>query len=72
MAKKAKKEKTPKYVFDGARDKKYVRCYREGRSTIVVEIWPTPEMKGDPKDIWDMPAVLGIETAIAQALLQSA
>ena len=66
------KVKAKKFVFDGKRDKNYVRAWKEGRQEIVVQVWlnkDTPE--GEPEGDWAMPAVFGIMGCIEQAILQT-
>ena len=60
-----------KYIFDDLRKGKYVRSFREGRSNIIVQIWIGKEPIDEPDFEWVMPSVLGLETCICQALLQS-
>jgi hypothetical protein len=64
-------KKKPNYLFDGLRDGVYVRAWKEGRKSIIVQIWLTSPEEGDPSGDWDMPAVLGADAAIAQAIIQT-
>jgi hypothetical protein len=65
-----------KYLMDGVRPdgKAYVRVTAEGgarNGVYVVQVWPGGEAKGDPVKAWEMPKALGLEAAVAQAILQT-
>lgn len=65
-----KKAKKINYKFDGVRDGVYVRCWREGRE-YVVQVWHSGKAEGEPDGDWGMPAILGVETSVAQAVSQT-
>jgi hypothetical protein len=63
-----------RFLFDGLRDGRWVRAWREGRGRngeIIVQIWNSGTANGEPNGDWAMPAVLGLESAIEQAELQT-
>lgn len=67
------------YLYDAVRKcqhrSDYVRAWSEGKGRnkeIVVQVWPnktSPE--GEPAGDWAMPAVLGTDVAISQAVAQT-
>jgi len=62
--------KQPKCLVNEVRDGRFIRVWKERRE-IVVQVWDGPEPNGEPKGDWAMPGVLGLETAIAQAIAQT-
>lgn len=36
-----------------------------------VSVWATDKKEGEPKEVWCMPGILPLETAVGQAILQS-
>lgn len=74
----------PRYLKDGTRVAKisdvesrtdYIRAWKEGKgrdAEIAVQVWKGKDKpEGEPDGDWGMPAVLGLEAAIAQAVVQS-
>jgi len=67
-------EKKKRYLFDGLRDGRWIRCWSEGRGRnkeIAVQIWNSGVAEGDPDGDWGMPGVLGVVLSIDQAVLQT-
>ena len=67
----------PKYLVDESQKQKgwsgfhYIRAWRD-RQGINVQIWLKKKSPiGEPDGDWAMPKVLGLSTAIAQAVLQT-
>jgi hypothetical protein len=63
--------KAKKLLVDEVRGGRYVRAWKEGRSDLVVQVWKGSKPDGEPSGDWAMPAVLGLEAAVAQAVLQT-
>ena len=59
-----------KYLIDGVRDGKYIRAWKEKRD-YAVQVWLNGECEGKPDGDWGMPGVLGLETSVGQAVLQT-
>lgn len=64
-------KKEPKLLVDRVIGRQYVRAFREGRTSIVVQVWNTRGPYGEPAGDWAMPAVLGVEVAVKQAIIQT-
>lgn len=66
--------KKPKYLVDGVSSNHRVRAWKERRN-IIVHVWldqgHRQEPVGEPEGDWEMPGVLGVELAIAQAVAQT-
>lgn len=63
--------KTPKLLIDEVRGDNYVRAWKERRN-IVVQVWKGKNYpEGEPNGDWEMPGVLGLTTAVEQAILQT-
>ena len=73
-----------RYVFDGVRVHRredeadrsdYVRAWSEGKGRnkeTAVQVWKGKiKPEGDPDGDWAMPGVLSVDTAIAQAVVQT-
>jgi DNA (cytosine-5)-methyltransferase 1 len=63
-----------KYLIDNVRDGRYVRAWKEGKgrqAEIVVQIWNGETPEGEPDADLGLPAILGVETAVAQAMAQT-
>lgn len=62
-----------KFIKDGQAKKggPYIRVWKEGRQSIMVQVWLSGNPVGKPDGDWEMPAVLGVEVCIAQAILQT-
>jgi hypothetical protein len=66
-----KGEKKIRYLVNEMQGGNYIKCWKERREIMVI-VWlnknaPEGEADGD----WAMPGILGISTAIAQAVLQT-
>lgn len=64
------KAKTPKLLKDGVIDGRYVRAWKE-KGEWVVQVWKGDKPEGEPAGDWAMPGVLGLEAAVAQAMVQT-
>lgn len=63
--------KTIRYLVNEARGGNYVRVFKERRN-FVVQVWlGKSEATGEPEGDWEMPGVLGLGVAIAQAVTQT-
>jgi hypothetical protein len=61
-----------KYLVNGKyHEGVFIRAWKEGRSTIVVQVWLGDELVGEPQGDWEMPSVLGATGCIDQAILQT-
>lgn len=58
----------------GVQHGRYYEATKEGRgrnSAIVVKVWNGDKKEGEPTHEWEMPGILGMDAAIAQAIVQS-
>lgn len=60
-----------KFLVNEAQAGNYVRAFRERRDIVVQVWWGKTSPDGEPEGDWSMPGVLGLTTAIAQAVLQT-
>lgn len=63
--------KKTKFLVDEVRGKFYVRAWKDDRTTIAVQVWHGKKADGEPAGDWGMPAILGLDACVAQALLQT-
>lgn len=60
-----------KYLVNEVRGDKFVRAWVDGRQGYAVQVWLNGTGEGEPDGDWLMPKVFGLETSIAQSVLQT-
>lgn len=72
MSKRTSHKRGPKYIFNGPwDDNTYILAWSYDRSSYCIQVWNSNRPEGEPDGDWIMPKILGLNTAIAQAILQS-
>lgn len=66
-------DKKRKYLHDEMKDGIYVRAWKEGRGhgEFMVQVWWKPKPEGEPDGDWVMPGIIGLQGAVAQAILNT-